>query len=117
MAGDLLIDVFENVLINTIIHNKSDISKIWIELSFIKYNNEKYVKIEIKDNAVGITNERKTEIFKRTHKKVKGIGGMGIGLSLVKMIITGYAGKIWVEDRIEGDYTKGSNFIILLKMA
>ena len=39
---------------------------------------------------------------------------MGFGLSLVKKILEGYNGKIWVEDRIQGDYTKGSNFIVLI---
>ncbi|MFX0073206.1 MAG: PAS domain S-box protein [Candidatus Hermodarchaeota archaeon] len=114
-AGDLLLDVFENILINAIIHNNSEIKKIWIEFSQIEYNKEKYVKIEFKDNAIGIVDERKTKIFERSYKKDKSTGGMGIGLSLVKMIIDGYEGKIWVENRIEGDLTKGSNFIILLK--
>lgn len=112
---DLLLDVFENILLNAIIHNHNDIKKIWIELSLIKHDNVKYVRLEFKDNAVGIIDERKTEIFERTYKKDKSTGGMGIGLSLVKMIINGYDGKIWVEDRIEGDHTKGSKFIILLK--
>ena len=39
---------------------------------------------------------------------------MGVGLSLVAKIITLYNGKIWVEDRIENDYKKGSNFILLI---
>ncbi len=114
-GGDLLLDVFENILINAIIHNHNDIKKIWIEVFPIKKDKEKYVRLEFKDNAVGIIDDRKTEIFERSYKKDKSTGGMGIGLSLVKMIIDGYDGKIWVEDRIEGDHTKGSNFIILLK--
>lgn len=40
---------------------------------------------------------------------------MGIGLSLVKNIINSYGGQAWVENRVNGDYSKGSNFIILLK--
>ena len=28
-----------------------------------------------------------------------------------------YNGQIWVENRIEGDHSKGSNFIILLQEA
>jgi signal transduction histidine kinase len=39
---------------------------------------------------------------------------MGLGLSLVKKTIDRYNGKIWVEDRIKGDHTKGTNFIILI---
>ena len=39
---------------------------------------------------------------------------MGLGLSLVYKIVHSFNGKIWVEDRVEGDYTKGSKFIILI---
>ncbi|MFW9945657.1 MAG: ATP-binding protein [Candidatus Odinarchaeota archaeon] len=42
---------------------------------------------------------------------------LGLGLSLVKKIITTFNGSIWVEDRIKGNYKKGSNFIILLQKA
>ena len=42
---------------------------------------------------------------------------MGIGLSLIKKIIMGYHNKIWIENRIENDYRKGSNFIILIPQA
>ena len=39
---------------------------------------------------------------------------MGFGLTLVKKLIKYYNGKIWVEDIVEGDYTQGSNFVILI---
>ncbi len=42
---------------------------------------------------------------------------MGIGLSLVSKLIELYGGTIWIEDRIRGDSTKGSNFIILIPLA
>ncbi len=42
---------------------------------------------------------------------------MGVGLSIVKRIIDNFKGNIWVEDRIKGDYSKGSNFIVLLPEA
>ena len=39
---------------------------------------------------------------------------MGLGLSLVRKIIDTYNGEIWVEDRIEGDYKQGTNFVVLI---
>jgi len=42
---------------------------------------------------------------------------MGFGLSVAKRVINKCKGKIWVEDKISGDYSKGSNFIILIPEA
>jgi signal transduction histidine kinase len=56
------------------------------------------------------------EIPKISIKFIK-IKGMGFGLSLIKKIIDSYYGEIWVEDRIKGDYTQGSNFVFLISEA
>ena len=42
---------------------------------------------------------------------------MGFGLTLVKKLIKSYNGKIWVEDNVKGDYTQGSNFVLLIPEA
>ena len=115
IGGELLIDAFENLLINGVVHNDSDIIRLWIDIFKVIEEGNHYVKIEFKDNGLGIIDERKTVIFKRNYKQDRSTGGMGIGLSLVKTIITSYDGKVWVENRIKGDYTQGSNFVVLLK--
>jgi signal transduction histidine kinase len=79
--------------------------------------NGNHIRIEFTDNGIGIEDARKEEIFLRAYNKDKSISGLGLGLSLVKKIIETYKGQIWVEDRIKGDYSKGSNFIILLHEA
>jgi len=61
--------------------------------------------------------EKKEIIFKKGYMKEKGTKGMGFGLTLVKKLIKSYNGKIWVEDIVEGDYTQGSNFVILIPEA
>ncbi|MGV9174213.1 MAG: sensor histidine kinase, partial [Promethearchaeia archaeon] len=113
-GGPLLNLAFENILRNAFIHNKNTIKKIWIVISS-PHRAKGYVKIEFKDNGVGITDRRKEVIFKRESPPHQGNGGMGIGLSLVKKIITQYHGKIWAEDRIKGEPKRGSNFVVLLK--
>ena len=40
--------------------------------------------------------------------------GMGLGLSLVKKIIENYNGQIWIEDKVKGDYSQGTNVILLI---
>ncbi|MFX1375727.1 MAG: sensor histidine kinase [Promethearchaeota archaeon] len=113
-ANDLLLDVFENILMSMVKHNDKSEIEILIDLLKTLKNKTSFIKIELKDNGMGIPNDMKEAIFKtgiRNREKVK---GMGLGLILAKQIINSYNGEIWVEDKIKGDYTKGSNFIILI---
>ena len=116
-ANDLLLDVFENLLINSIRHNDNPNVEISVKVSKICDNNKKLIKFEFKDNACGISDERKETIFTRRKDFIKKANGMGLGLSLVKKIIGSYNGKIWVEDRITGEFSKGSNFVFLIPEA
>ena len=117
MANELLSEVFENIIMNSIKYNKKKVVQIEIIISKVDINSENYVKIEFKDNGIGIDDERKNTIFQEVHLKRRASNGMGIGLSLVAKLIELYGGEIWVENRIGGDRTKGSNFIILIPFA
>ena len=116
-ANALLPDVFENILFNAVRHNQNLDITIDIKISQEQMINKKYVKIEFLDNGIGIEDARKKTIFNRGTLSENANKGMGLGLSLVKTIIDSYKGKIWVEDKIKGDYAKGSNFIILIPKA
>jgi signal transduction histidine kinase len=39
-----------------------------------------------------------------------------MGLSLVKALINRYGGKVWVENRVYGDYSRGSVFAFVLPL-
>jgi len=116
-ANDLLLDVFENLLINSVRHNSNPNVGICVKTSKISENNKELIKFEFKDNGPGISDERKETIFTRRKGFNKKASGMGLGLSLVKKIINSYNGKIWVEDRIKGEFAKGSNFVFLIPEA
>jgi signal transduction histidine kinase len=113
-ANELLADIFENILINAVKYNANEIIEISIKISRIVEDKRIYIKIEFIDNGIGIKDSIKELIFKRGSKDRKGGKGMGLGLSLVCKIVKEYGGDVWVEDRIEGDYTQGSNFVLLL---
>ncbi len=113
-ANELLLDVFENILINATRYNENPIIEILIKISKIKIDGAQFLKIEFIDNGIGITDAKKKIIFRNGFKEEKQSKGMGLGLSLVKKILDSYKGQIWVEDKIKGDFTKGSNFIILI---
>jgi len=116
-ANDFLLDVFENILVNAVKYNDNHRVVITIKLSNFEENGANYQKIEFIDNARGIQDVEKKAILKKGFKQDRRSQGLGIGLSLVKKIIEGYNGKIWVENRIPEDYTKGSKFILLIPTA
>ena len=113
-ANELLADIFENILVNAVKYNHHTVPEISIKISEAKLNEVNYVKLEFMDNGIGVQDFKKEKIFLEGYKELKGEKGMGIGLSLITKIIKLYKGKIWVEDRIKGDYSKGSNFIVLI---
>jgi len=112
-SNDFLTNIFENILVNAIIHNKNKTIEVGIKASKYKLNETQYIKIECIDNGVGISDNRKKEIF-ITREEEESKFRTGLGLSLIKKVIESYNGKIWVEDRVKGDYTRGSNFILLI---
>jgi len=113
-ANDFLEDVFENLIFNAIRHNQNPTIEINVRISIELQNGINYVKMEFIDNGVGVDDIMKEGIFKRGYNEEKSIYGMGLGLSLVRGIIESYNGKIWVEDRINGESASGSNFSILI---
>ncbi len=112
-ANGLLQNAFENILINGINYNENQIIEIVVRLSRIHEAGNKFVRIEFIDNGRGISDLQKRLIFKEEIEKEKSGKGMGFGLTLVSKLVRIYFGKIWVEDKIKGDYEKGSNFVIV----
>ena len=113
-ANDLLIDIFENLLINALNYNDKSKVEILVRVSKDLQKSIRFIKFEFIDNGIGISEEKKKVIFQERFIKEKGSKGMGFGLTLVKKILESYGGKIWVEDRVKGDYTKGAKFIFLI---
>jgi signal transduction histidine kinase len=114
MANELLLDVFENLIMNSIIYNKNEKVQITIEVSSTVENNNQYIRFQFKDNGIGIDENHKANIFSENRYQSKLSKGMGIGLSLVAKLIELCGGKVFLKDRIKGDHSQGSNFILLI---
>jgi len=113
-ADEEISDVFENLLFNAVLHNMNIKVDIHLHLTKIQKGDKTFLKIEFIDNGIGVNDKRKEWMFKENDKKSKSGKGMGFGLTLVKKIVESYGGSICVEDRIKGDYSQGSNFVILI---
>lgn len=73
-----------------------------------------YVKVSVVDDGIGIPAKDLPRIFERFFQVESHLtrrhGGMGLGLSVAKVMIEMHGGRIWAES-VEG---KGSNFTFLL---
>ncbi|MBD3214023.1 MAG: GHKL domain-containing protein [Candidatus Lokiarchaeota archaeon] len=116
-ANSFIEDLFENILINAIKYNDSSIIKIDISIQNFMQDHKNYIRLEFEDNGIGIENSRKARIFEPLNSQNKSSNGLGVGLSLVKKILENYNGKIWVENKVQNDYSKGSKFIMMIPKA
>ena len=109
---DRLQQVFVNLLNNAVKYTPED-GRIWVEGT--TEGNE--AVIDVADTGIGIPNELLPQIFElftQAHASRKhGDGGLGIGLSLVKDLVTLHGGSVQVRSEGEG---KGSEFTVRLPL-
>ncbi len=108
-----MIQVFSN-LINNAVKYSAPGSTIEIGLK-LRPEKPQEVLIWVKDQGIGIATEDIPHIFKRFHRARnvdRSHSGFGIGLYLVKEVITRHGGRVWVDSQ-EG---KGSIFYVTLPL-
>jgi PAS domain S-box-containing protein len=118
LAGRLIEDVFSNLIGNSIKH--ADPGKpvvIDIRLSTTYAGKNQFYQVTIEDHGPGIPDDLKGRLFTRLGKGKSKTAGRGLGLYLVRKLVDDYQGKVWVEDRVRGDFRKGSRFVVLLPAA
>jgi PAS domain S-box-containing protein len=113
VANELLYDLFSNLVDNAIKHSKES-PVIGISVVTAYEDNKMYYKIVVEDNGPGIPDDLKVKIFSRHLRGDTKAKGSGIGLYLVKTLVNSYQGRLWVEDRVPGDRSKGSKFVVML---
>jgi signal transduction histidine kinase len=107
MGNELVEDIFSNLLKNSIEHSYGQHIKIYAK------DDDEGWSIFMEDDGVGIPEEEKNKIFQQGWKG-QGSTGSGLGLYLVKKIVDGFGGKIWVESG-EDEYPEGCRFVVWLK--
>ncbi len=113
MADEFLDDVFYSLLHNAMKADKKDKVRVDVEVEIVRFT--PFIRIQIKDHGPGISDDEKVEIFAHLSHRRESLMGLGLGLTLVKRIIETYGGYISVQDTVEGDYSKGATFTILLR--
>jgi PAS domain S-box-containing protein len=118
LANELLYDVFANLITNAIKHSPDTYDLIIdIGVEVINEYGHNYYLVTVSDNGPGIPDELKAKLFSRFQMGEKKEKGSGLGLYLVKTLVEAFNGTIRMEDRVPGDYTKGTKFVIKLPAA
>jgi PAS domain S-box-containing protein len=113
LADEFLVDAIFNILHNTMKHDTREV--ISIDISIRKSEDSKFAILQIDDRGPGIDDEIKKSLLTRLESDAK--VGAGMGLTLIKRIVDRYGGRLLIEDRVLGDYSKGASFIIYLPIS
>ena len=116
-GNDYMGDLFMNLIQNAVKFDTAKRVKVDISISEDRTPNGEYWVISITDRGRGIPDDRKKAVFERFATGMTGIKGFGLGLSIVSTVVDKYGGRIWVEDRSKGDFTKGAVFKITFPKA
>jgi len=109
----LLKEVFCNLIGNSIKYSGDEVT-IDIAVNDTSIDDRHFYSISVADNGMGIPDEVKPKLFYRFQRGTTKAHGKGLGLYIVKSILERVGGSVSVEDRLKGDYTKGSKFIVNL---
>ncbi len=105
-----LINIVDNLLENAVKYSPGDVS---IEIGYQELGNDS-IRISVKDNGAGISEEDRKHVFEKFYRgraaASKGIPGLGLGLTYVRMLVEAHRGTI----RIDSGQTPGTTFIIEL---
>jgi signal transduction histidine kinase len=112
-VSSFLRDAFSNLVSNAIRHSTGPLT-VGIVLSLVAQDGKDHLSVSVEDNGPGISDEMKEKVFGRSMRGTTKVTGQGLGLYLVKRLVEDQGGKVWVEDRVQGDRSKGAKFVVLL---
>ncbi len=103
-----------SIALGNVISNAITFTNPGGEINIVAGSIPGYVKVSVIDDGIGIPAKDLPHIFERFYQVeshlTRSHGGMGLGLSVSKVMVEIHGGRIWAES-VEG---KGSNFIFLL---
>jgi PAS domain S-box-containing protein len=103
-------------VLRNLVANSSNFTPDGGKLKIKATSEDGWCQVSVIDNGAGIKAEDKERIFEPfcqlDYNLVRGKGGTGLGLAVVRQIIEKHGGQVWVE----GDYGQGSQFTFTLPL-
>lgn len=88
-----------------------------VEIEVLEHHdaNGEWWRVRILDGGKGIPDEQRQSMFKRYDRleTVHGSDGHGLSMSVVATLTERYHGKVWVEDRVPGDPSRGTSYNVI----
>jgi signal transduction histidine kinase len=116
-GNELVNEIFFNLLENAVQYDPHEQIRVEVGVGEFFVDYRRYWCVSIADNGIGIPDSKKNLVFGRLGGGSQGPPALGIGLSMVRVIVEAYHGMVWVEDRVKGEHSKGSVFRVALPMA
>lgn len=110
-------DLFLNVISNAVKFDTAKMVRVEVTIDEMKDTRGEFWVVSVTDRGRGIPDDRKKTVFERFATGATGVKGFGLGLSIVETIVEKLQGRIWVEDRVRGDFSKGAVFKVMLQKA
>lgn len=119
VMNDLAREIFVNLFSNAIKFDSNEEVAIEVGIGPARIDSRDCWCVSVADNGPGIDDSLKEWIFERFTQAGKpgAKGSSGLGLHIARKLVSAYKGRIWVEDRVPGDRTKGSVFKVMLPKA
>ena len=95
----LLRQVWFNLLSNAVKYSSERLTPI---IEWAGYSDEAEIVYYVKDNGVGFDMQyydKLFSVFQRLHR-AEDFAGTGIGLAIIKRIITRHGGRVWAEGKV-----------------
>jgi PAS domain S-box-containing protein len=93
-ANDLLASVFRNLLNNAVQHSDRDEPAVAVSADITRGDHTAIVRVA--DNGPGIPSDRRDAVFGEGERGLES-EGTGLGLYLVRSLVEGYGGDVWIE--------------------
>lgn len=122
VADGFLDEVIYNLLTNAVKYDEHEDVVIDVDATPVEVEGKSYYHVKVMDRGCGVPDDMKERVFSKEFRKLSRADrpgppkakGAGMGLSIVKSLMDRYHGRIWIENRVYDDYTRGSIFNLLL---
>jgi|GEM_PF-1474054 len=111
----LLSRSFVNILTNAVKFDTSEEVFIDVKIEPVTEKGKGYWSVRISDHGKGIQDHEKEKVFERYFRADTVVAGAGLGLHVARKIVRACGGLIWAENRVQGDFTKGTVMVTLLR--